>query len=170
MRWRKKILFLYELKLKLTLNLGTVNKFFPEKAGFAEIIKKVSSLTLAFYIHPAGLEEKSTERRAGWWRAQLSPCLPPSLALQAKTVLKVSKVLYLKSLTSKGRTLGEYVSSHYELISSNKSSWHLLLDVRNKSPGSIGIRKKKTQNNQTPHTLYHHQIYKFKIYSGKIQC
>lgn len=164
----EKILFLYELKLKLTLNLWTVNKFFPEKAGFAEIIKKVSSLTLAFYIHPAGLEEKCAERWAGWQRAQLSPCLPSSLALQAKTVLKVSKVLYLKSLTSKGRTLGEYVSSHYELVSSNKSSWHLLLDVGNKSPDSIEILKKPKQPN--PHTLYHHQIYKFKIYSGKIQC
>lgn len=106
-----------------------------------------------FYIHPAGLEEKCAERWAGWRRAQLSPCLPPSLALQAKTVLKVSKVLYLKSLTSKGRTLGEYVSSHYELVSSNKSSWHLLLDVRNKSPDSTEIKGKKSPNNQTPYTI-----------------
>lgn len=112
-----------------------------------------------------GREEHRTPGRMR--KAQLSPCLPPSLALQAKTVLKVSKVLYLKSLTSKGRTLGEYVSSHYELFSSNKSSWHFwMLETRALIP--LKFKKKSKQSNS--HTLYHHQIYKFKIYSGKIQC
>lgn len=73
----EKILFLYELKLKLTLNLWTVNKFFPEKAGFAEIIKKVSSLTLVFYIHPAGLEVCRTPGRMAEGSAVT---LPASLA------------------------------------------------------------------------------------------
>lgn len=53
----------------------------------------------------------------------------------------MSKVLYLNSLTSKGRILGEYVSSYYELVSSIRSSRHLFQDVRNKSSDSIQIKK-----------------------------